>query len=583
MLVVFSLLLCENRLRARTQITHINEEGIWIMTCANTKWDFETDLVVGGSGIGGLTAALTACSLGLKVVVLEKDSALGGVTAYSTGEVWVGNNYLEKAEGVEDSEEETLAYLKAITKGTGDEEVLTTFVKNAPKALELLAQMDVPWKIIKNFADYYYRKAPGAKGHGRYLEMSPFPGNSLGKWAAKVRNSPHVPSGITHDEMLAWGGAASIKTWDFELVGQRVQEDYRTFGPGIAAALVKAALDRKIPLYTQAPILELIFDGTKVLGIRTERDGKDCFIRARKGVVLAVGGYDWHKEFVRYYEDLPQWESCVPPAVEGDGLILAGEVGAAVASVPPAGYVTLVGFHIPGEEHEEKPLYRITLEVGLPHSIVVNKKGQRFGDESWTKGMFAAVRQFDSQTQTWPNIPFYLIVDQEYRDRYGIGSVSPGQPLPEGLGVTADTIQELATKLDIDPNGLVDTVQRFNEFAKVGKDDDFRRGSIPFSNSLMGDLNVKPNPNLGTISRPPFTGIPLFIVNAGMNAAGLKTNSFAQVMSVRNKPIPGLYACGNTAAYLELGHGYQSGLPNARGMTFGYLAAQHAASIIEED
>jgi 3-oxosteroid 1-dehydrogenase len=233
------------------------------------------------------------------------------------------------------------------------------------------------------------------------------------------------------------------------------------------------------------------------------------------------------------------------------------------------------GYHIPGEETDGSPLYRASWECGVPHAIWVNRKGQRFCDESTYKDYQPRLRQWDGQTQSMPNIPPFLIFDQNYRDRYPLGSFMPGQELPGELVEEADTPRELAAKLGIDPEGLERTLVHFNENARRGEDPDFQRGSFAWSARLVGDFDY-PNPNLGPLDKPPFYGVRLVPVSVGINSHGLKTNEHAQVVHVRGHAIRGLYAVGNSAALRDLGAGYQSGVSNMRAITWGYIAGRHA-------
>jgi 3-oxosteroid 1-dehydrogenase len=174
-----------------------------------------------------------------------------------------------------------------------------------------------------------------------------------------------------------------------------------------------------------------------------------------------------------------------------------------------------------------------------------------------------------------PNLPPFLIFDQNYRDRYPLGSFMPGQPLPAELVVQADSPRELAQKLGIDAEGLERTLARFNEHARRGRDPDFDRGSFAWSVRLVGDLDYA-NPNLGPLDKPPYYGVRLVPVSVGINSHGLKTDTEARVIHARGHAIPGLYAVGNSAALRDLGAGYQSGTSNMRAITWGYIAGRHA-------
>jgi 3-oxosteroid 1-dehydrogenase len=409
------------------------------------------------------------------------------------------------------------------------------------------------------------------------LEVELFEGSKLGEWQKKTYLSPHMPNGITHDELFAWGGFVNVMKWDFAMMGKRYKNDMRGFGPGMMAYFVKAAMiDRSIPAYTETPVRELIVENGAVVGVRAERGGKDFFVRAKKGVVLAIGGYDWHAQMPKYFEQLPEWQSMCPPTIEGDAMVMGGEIGAAIAGVPPCNLGLFFGYQVPGETQDGKALWRGSWEGGFPHAIWVNKAGQRFGDESFYRDYLPKTRAWDGAAQVQTNFPPYLIFDSNYREKYPLGTFLPVQDLPESLVARADTLQELGAKLGIDGAALEATVVRFNELARKGVDDDFGRGTYPWAAMMTGDRS-RPNPNLGPLEKAPYYGLRLRVASVGINAVGLKTNANYQVMHVRDRAIEGLYAVGNSAAPLDIGAGYQSGLSNLRGMVGGYLAAKHAS------
>ena len=543
------------------------------------KWDLTVDVVAVGSGLGGLGAAIVAHDAGKKTVVFEKAPKLGGVCGYSGGEVFVPKNHLQEAAGIRDSREAGLAYFQFLAAGYADPALQTILLDTGPTAARYFEERaGVRWKIIKDFPDYHYPKAPGTLAGGRYLEVFLFDGAELGEWQQKTYLSPHMPNGIDHDELFAWGGFVNVLKWDFALLAKRYRKDMRGFGPGMMAYFVKAAMiDRKIPAFLESPVTELIAYEGAVVGVRARRNGKDFMVRAQKGVVLAAGGYDWHPEMAKYFEQLPEWQSMCQPSVAGDAMVLGGELGAQVAAVPPQNLGLFYGYNIPGEEHDGKPLWRGSWEGGFPHAIWVNRAGQRFGDESFYRDYLPKTRAWDGTSQTQPNFPPYLVFDSNFREKYPLGTFLPGQEIPEAVAVSAGTLRELAAKLGIDAAGLEATVARFNAFAAEGVDRDFGRGTYPWAAMMTGDSTRK-NPNLGPLDNPPFYGMRLRVASVGINCAGLKTNGDAQVMHVRGRPIPGLYAVGNSAAPLDIGAGYQSGLSNLRGLVGGYLAGRHASS-----
>lgn len=543
------------------------------------KWDVTTDFVCVGSGIGGLSAAIVAHDAGCKVVVVEKAAKLGGVSAYSGGELFVPNHHLLRDANIADSREEGKKYLEFLAAGYADPRLQALLLDVGPVATKYFHdKAGVKWKIIKDFPDYHYPKAPGTLAAGRYLEVELFTGADLGDWQKRTYLSPHMPNGITHDELFAWGGFVNVMKWDFGLMGKRYKHDMRGFGPGMMAYFVKAALvDRNIPAYLESPVRSLVVEDGRVVGVRVERGGKDFFVRAKKGVVLATGGYDWHPDYPKYFEQLPEWQSMCQPSVEGDAMVMGQEIGAAIAAVPANNLGLFFGYRVPGEEQDGKPMWRGSWEGGFPHAIWVNRAGQRFADESFYRDYLPKVRAWDGVKQTQPNFPPFLIFDSSYRAKYPLGTFLPVQDLPEELVARGETLRELAGKLGIDADGLEATVARFNRMAEAGVDTDFDRGTYPWAAMMTGDRERK-NPNLGPLDKAPYYGLRLRVASVGVNAAGLKTNVDAQVVHARGNPIEGLYAVGNAAAPLDIGAGYQSGLSNLRGMVGGYLAAKHAAS-----
>lgn len=542
------------------------------------KWDMEADLVAIGSGIGGLSAAIAGHEQGLSTLVLERSDQVGGVTALSQGQVWIPGSRHAAALGVEDTAESGFRYLQRLAMGYGDDTAIRNFTAHAPVALHWFEdRIGLQMVAIKGCPDYYYGLTNDSVSEGRLLEVVPFPGGTLGDWQGKTRLSPQVPYGLTTQDIADKGGLAAMSKWDFELMGQRLMNDERCAGSGLAAYFVKGALDRGIPLETGVNALELIADGERVVGVRCSRDGADLFVKANKGVVIAVSSYEREQKLEKHLGNQLDPVSMLFSAVDGANIRLAGPLGARIARVPE---ISMAGFNQPGEETEEgQPLWRSVMPfMGLPHTIVVNSRGKRFGNEGFYRSFFYQLDVIDGTTQTHPNFPCWVVIDSQAREKYGFGSLAPGQEWPEGFGVVADTIEELARKAGIDAAGLLATVASFNVNAEQGKDPDFGRGEQPWGAWMTGDKDHKPNANLGPLSRGPFFAVPLQRMGAtGIPAAGLQIDRNANVVGWNEQPIPGLYAAGNSVARLETGAVMQSGVSNARGMTYGWLAALHAA------
>ncbi len=542
------------------------------------RWDVETDLVAIGSGIGGLASAIAAHDNGLGAIVLEKSDQVGGVTALSQGQVWVAGNHHAAELGIEDSAESGFRYLQRLAMGYGEDEAILNFAVHARAALKYFEEhAGLRMNAIRGCPDYYYGLTNDSVSEGRLLEVEPFRGAELGDWQAKTRLSPQVPYGLTTQDIADAGGLAAMMKWDFELLARRITEDERCAGSGLAAYFVKAALDRGIPLETGTSAEQLIGDGTRIVGVRARRDGKDIAIKAGKGVVIAVSSYERNRNLERTLGNQLDAESMLFSSIDGANIRLAGPFGAKVARVPE---IAMAGFAVPGEETDEGlQVWRSAMPIiGLPHHMVVNAKGRRFGNEGFYRSFYYNTDIIDGANQTHPNFPCWIVIDSQAREKYAFVSIMPGQDWPEGLGVVADTIEELAEKAGIDKAGLVETVARFNANAEKGIDPDFGRGEQPWGAWMTGDKTHQPNANLGPIVKGPFYAVRMSRMGAtGIPAAGLKIDRHAQVVGWDEAPIPGLYAAGNSAARMESGAVMQSGVSNARGMTYGWLAALHAA------
>lgn len=541
------------------------------------KWDLEADVVSIGSGIGGLAAAITARDRGGSALVLERSNYVGGVTATSMGEVWVPGNHHALELGMADSPESGYRYLKRLSMGYGSESAILNQVIHAPLALKYFEEaIGLAMQVIRGCPDYYYGHSEDGVAEGRMLEVIPFPAASLGEWQSQTRVSPQIPYGMTHHDMFERGGTANMAKWDFARMGERLARDERCLGPGLAAYFVKGALDRGIPLHVETTAQELIADGERVVGVRVEENGQSRFIKANRGVVIAVSSYERNQDFNKTLGQQLEVGSLVFSTIDGANFRLAGPLGARIARVPD---ITALGFVVPGEEDEEgHPLWRPALPViGLPHTIVVNRQGKRFGNEAFYRQFYYAVDQIDGGNQTHPNFPCWVIMDSQAREKYPFVSIMPGEDFPKGVGVRAETIAELAAAIGMDGRALEATIAHFNVNAQQGIDPDFHRGSHPWSAWMCGDPYHQPNPNLGPLLKAPFYAVEMRRMGgSGIPAAGLLADHHCRVLGWDDNPIKGLYVAGNSAARMETGAVMQSGISNARGMTHGYLAGRHA-------
>jgi len=533
------------------------------------------DFIVVGGGIGGLAAAVAAADGGMSVVVLEKTSTFGGVTAYSNGQLWVPMSHQETEAGIEDSEESGAGYLLRLGMGFARESHVKAYACHAHRVVKYFEDViDVRLTMIGGLPDYYYPDFDDAKPEGRYLEVEPFFGADLGENRGLLRTSPHQAFRLTHEDMWSLGSGARGYSWDRTLPDERERQDALCMGTGLAAYFLRGAIDKKAQLAGDVTVTELVTDATgRVTGVRVA--GVDGVIRADRGVLIATGGYDWDPAAMRAFEGVVDIASAAPPAVVGDHLRLAGHIGARITQTPKP---VRLGYKMPGRTDEGHQMTGIFRFPSYPHAILVNRDGRRFCDESFYSSIGHALKVIDGRAQRFVNWPCWMIFDSQYREQYAIGSVTPTSPVPrEWDWTTADSLAELARKIGVDADGLQTQVDTFNSDAAEGRDTQFRRGERPWSRKSYGDPAAAGHPNLGTIIKPPFFAMRPDLVGTGIPTAGLDTDEVGRVLGGTGEPISGLYAAGNSSAVLETGAGYQSGVANTRSLTVAYTSVRDAA------
>jgi 3-oxosteroid 1-dehydrogenase len=541
-------------------------------------WDREADVVVLGSGGAALTAAIAAHDHGAKeVVILERSGMVGGTTAMSGGMLWIPGNHHQLAAGIEDSDEDVVAYLDGLAPGALDPETLWAFMQGGPEMLRYLEE-NTPVRMC-SFSDFpdYQPYSPGAKPDGgRSLDNEAFSFARLGKWAARV--NPSKMAYPLRGSLIE----ATRGTLDEATLAEREAGDYRGLGQALVGALFLGVIERGIPVEFEKRARKLVKDGERVIGVVAEdANGKDFRVRARRGVVIATGGFEWNETLVKAFIRGPLTGPVSVPENEGDGLLMAIEAGAQLGNMQNAFWMQSA-LEFKPQHRNAKPNYMLgSDERARPGAILVNRKGKRFVNEAANyNALGKSLHAFEGGTHEYANLPYWLIIDQRYRDKYPLFNSQPGSPTPS-YAIKAATLAELAEKAGIDPAGLEAEVARFNQMVRNGHDDDFNRGDTTYDNFYMwGDMAFDPPyRTLGVIDQGPFYAVKMEAGALG-TAGGPKTNADAQVLDWSGNPIPGLYAAGNAMAAV-LGEVYGgAGGTLGPGLTFGYLAGKHLGSHI---
>jgi 3-oxosteroid 1-dehydrogenase len=533
----------------------------------------EYDFVVVGGGLAGLAAGVAAADRGMRVAVLEKSATFGGVTAYSNGQLWVPGSHLAAAEGIQDSPQDGARYLRQLGMGFASEPHIQAYVTGGPSVVRYFEDaIGLSLRVIRGLPDYYHPDFDASVPEGRYLEVEPFFGERLGAQRDLLRTSPHQPYRLTHQDMWELGGGGRSYAWDRTLLEEREKQDALCMGTGIAAYFLAGAIAKGVDLIPSVVVTELVTTAGRVAGVRVE--GHDGVVGARAGVLLATGGYDWDSRSMNAFEGIPGIESAAPPTVVGDHLRLAARIGARTTQLPKP---VRLGYRLPGRTDEGHAMTGIFRHPSFPHAILVNRAGQRFCDESFYPSIGHALKIIDGRSQQFVNWPCWMVFDQEYRDTYAIGQVTPGDDLPAEWDVqSASTIGELAGLIGVDAEGLQAQVARFNSACADGVDPEFKRGARPWSRRSYGDEGSPVHPNLGAVATAPFYAMRPTLVGTGIPTVGLDTEPSGQVIGADGVPVPGLYAAGNSSALLETGAGYQSGVANTRSLIVAYTSVADA-------
>lgn len=529
-------------------------------------WDRQVDVIIVGSGGAALTAATLAHDGGAEVLIVEKDAKLGGTTGVSGGVMWLPQNHHMAETGITDSREDAIAYIERLAQGhQHDPALVEAWVDAAPQALRYLEE-NTPLRMmtVPDFPDYYFPfDVPGKRPGARSVEPVPYDAvEGLGQWRERINNriaDPNLGGSSTLAEDMS-GRAASMG----EELAERAARDIRTKGAALIGMLFRGILDRGIDVLLDSPARELVMRDGQVVGVRIETPEGPRLLGARKGVVLACGGFEWNRELVRSfigYEIKP----LSPGGNVGDGLLMAMEAGAALGNMNS--YWGQPAMLHPEIERDGELVPQFECGRGEPGTIIVNRAGRRFANESLPYNDFPkAFGHFDPTALAFPNAaPAWQIFDHAAKSAIPVLGVAPADPAPDWMH-PSDSIGELAGKLGIESQALEATLERFNTAAARGEDPDFDRHKV----GIMGPGRLRP------LGPGPYYAVEIHPGALGTNG-GPRLDEHGRIRRATGGVVPGLYAAGNTAAN-TFGWAYPSGGGTiGNGVVFGFLAGQHVA------
>ncbi|TGB36771.1 3-ketosteroid-delta-1-dehydrogenase [Mycolicibacterium peregrinum] len=547
----------------------------------------DVDLLVVGSGTG-LAAALAAREQGLSVLVVEKSSYVGGSTARSGGALWLPSSPVIEDCGGNDPVSRAHTYLESVVGNSAPRERSAAYLDNLPATVEMLRRT-TPMKLFwaKEYSDYH-PEAPGGSAAGRTCECRPLNTAVLGEYLADLRPGVmevKIPMPTTGADYRWLNLMSRVPRKGLPTIAKRLAQGigglalgrrYAAGGQALAAGLFAGAIRAGIPIWLDTSLTELVTDGGRVTGAVVEHGNKTFTVTARRGVVLAAGGFDHDMKMRHKFqsESLGSNLSLGAESNTGDAIRLGQEVGADIALMDQSWWFPAVA-PLP----EAAPAVMLA-ERSLPGSFIVDQDGQRFANESADYMSFGQ-RVLEREASGNPVESMWIVFDQQYRNSYVFAAeLFPHMPIPQtwydaGIAVKADNFTELAAKMRVPDDSFSATVRRFNENSFAGEDPDFERGRSAYDR-YYGDPTVTPNPNLRPLVKGPFYAVKMVLSDLG-TCGGLRADAQAHVLREDGTVIDGLYAIGNTAAN-AFGHTYPgAGATIAQGLVYGYIAALDAA------
>lgn len=552
------------------------------------------DVVVIGAGAGGMTAAAVAATEGLRVLVIEKTAFVGGTTAWSGGMVWIPANGKMKEAGLPDSIADAVRYLGSTVPEPANAGLRAAFLTRGPEAIAYLeANTEVRLQPVKAYPDYYPERL-GATAGGRVLEPAAFDGTRLGAGFARLR--PPLPEftlfggmmvnrlDIPHLRRIGKSFRSTLRS--LRLMSQYALQRLRSprgttlhLGNALAARLYASLLARQVEVLFSADVEDLVVENGRVSGVTIRHGARDRVIAARRGVVLATGGFSHDAPLrKRFFPPAAGLVSATSTAGAGDGLRLATASGAALNSdaTNPAYWVPASLFQ---RDDGSRGVYPHTVtDRAKPGIIAVNAAGRRFVNEALSYHEFVLGMLRDGNGEA--DRPFHLICDRDFLWSYGLGRIKPftwnvRRYVNSGELKEAPSVAQLAEQIGVAPSSLAATIADYNANAKDGRDPEFGRGSTIYQRHL-GDAARKPNPCVAPILRAPFFALRIYPADLG-TAIGMKVDAQARVLREDGTPIAGLYACGNDMGSIMNGNYPGPGITLGPALTFGYIAGRHLA------
>lgn len=538
------------------------------------------DVIVVGTGVAALSSAISAADRHLRILMLESTQRWGGSSAMSGGALWLPNNPLMQRAGAGDSRDEALTYLE---ETVGDAGPATTrarkeaFVDNVSGFVALAERHGVQFTRAADYPDYY-PELPGGK-IGRSVEVQPFDVHEIDEWWATSRGQDGVPAPVKADDFWllsrAWSTPGGLLR-GAQVVGRFAAMLLRRqrlvgMGAAVTASLLEIALRLGVEIRLSSPVEEFIISDGVVRGVRYGASGHTREAYARRGVVLASGGFDHNTAWRQRYHGVDGTDSSGSRGNLGTPLAAAMHIGAAVDLMDDAWW----GASIPPASFKSKAEFLVS-ERSMPYSMIVDASGNRFANES--ESYVDLGHHMFERFETVPG-PCWMITDVRHQRRYlrtyALNPRATRAMTAAKIMVKAGTLPQLASRIGVDRTALVATVNRFNRLCRSGVDQDFGRGNSAYDR-YYGDPLIRPNPNLGPIEKGPFTAVKVVPGDLGTKG-GVVTDESARVLREDGSVIAGLYAAGNASAAV-MGRTYPgAGATLGPAAVFGYIAGRHLA------